>query len=204
MSTDELLKTASKAPLQIERGVLANKGQIFLVANESGNRFKQSVARLGYAYTKDGSDAREANAELIKRAFNSFEAMREALSTASADIRAVKQAMETPELWDRCETLLGTTEAIIVKALKLAEGVETSTSPVEEKGNFAKQGYDIIDSVVDVLQNRMESSREDINAAIENKFTAEGLYATYIGPMIDDIEEALDLEDGEDESEVQS
>lgn len=77
MSTEELLQRTSKPPFRIERGILADKGQLFIVADESGNKYKQNICRLGYAYTKEGDDAREFNAELICRAVGSFEAMRE-------------------------------------------------------------------------------------------------------------------------------
>lgn len=53
---------------------------------------------------------------------NSFVAMREALRAAVSDIFAVREAMETPDAWDRCEMLLGTTQAVLNKALAMSDG----------------------------------------------------------------------------------
>ncbi len=72
----------SKTPWIIEKGMWANEGQIFIESEESGNTHKQHVAKLGYAYDKQGKDQREANAAFIVTACNAHDELVGALEQA--------------------------------------------------------------------------------------------------------------------------
>ncbi len=93
--TPDIAITHSKTPWGVEKGIWANEGQIFIEGEESGNTHKQHIAKLGYAYDKQGQDQRDANAAFIVRACNSHEALVGALNTLLAIIHQQSSCTDT-------------------------------------------------------------------------------------------------------------
>lgn len=127
ISTDDLLKQATPRPWHV--GGIPSGGRGSIIYAKDGYAIADTKTFHARHMAENKTELHETHAELITRAVNSFEAMRECLQQVRGDIQAVKEAMSTPDAWDRCETLLGTSQAYIDRMLALAEGKAVQSKP---------------------------------------------------------------------------
>lgn len=106
----------SQGVWSIEHGELANKGQIFIVADEIGNHHKQCVARIGYAYDKSGNDLREGNAALLR--------------AAPTLLKACKEELEAIATWFKCADVPDDIkQGLQISRTKIQNAINTATQP---------------------------------------------------------------------------
>lgn len=121
----------TQGPLKIVQGRFANQGHIFLDGDEPGNHLKQGVARMGYAYSKDGQDCRQGNARRLCAAWNAL------IGLSTEQIEALSQT-HTPTS-DLIQALKDSADAIDAVLVHVRGGAAYALRDINERNRAVIQ-----------------------------------------------------------------